>query len=145
MVASAIRPVSPMPPAVAQKMSGSWSALDGQRPERGRLQDQRLDVGGERAVVVVVLAVHVRADGPADRHLAGSRRHHRPEAERHQGPHQPVQADAGLDPGPAPSRSTARIRSRPVVTMTSPAGVLGRVAVAASQAAGDDPAVGRPA
>ena len=102
MVASAIRPVRPIPPAVAQNRSASWSALTVSVPSAGRLQEQGLDVGREGAIMVMVLAVHVGADGSADGHLAGAGRHHGPEAEGHQGSHQPVQADAGLDPGPAP-------------------------------------------
>ena len=58
--------------------------------------------------------------------------------ERHQGAHQPVEADAGLHRGPAPSQiyvedAVEAGRDDHVATC-----VLGGVAVAAAQASGDD-------
>ena len=88
MVASEIEPGEPHAAGRGPEHVAVLLGADGQRPQGGRLEHQGLDVGGEGPVAVVVLAVHVGADGPADGHLPGPRGHHRPQAERHQRPHQ---------------------------------------------------------
>ena len=81
-------PVRPMPPAVAQKRSGSTSGdtVDG---PGGRGQGQLDDVGAEATVDVVVLAVDVGGDGAPDGDLAGARGHR----------HEPAQGNQPLHEG----------------------------------------------
>ena len=86
---------------------------------------------------MVVLAVDVRGDGAPDGYLAGSRRDHGPEAERNHCPHQVVQADTRLDPGPARLHVDVENLVQPGGDDHVAPGILGRVAIAASKAAGD--------
>ena len=73
-VASDDDPVRPMPPAVAQNSSGSSVGPDQMHALAAVCSGQRLDVVGEGAVDVVVLAVDVGRDRAADGHEAGARR-----------------------------------------------------------------------
>ena len=89
---------------------------------------------------MVVLAVDVRADRPANGYLTGAGGHHRPQPERHQGSHQAVQAHAGLDPGPPDRQVDVENPIQAGRVDDLPAGVLSRVTVAAPQAASDEAA-----
>ncbi len=51
----------------------------------------------EAARAVMVLAVDVAGDGPADGDLAGARQHRHPEAERQCRPHQLIEVHTGVD------------------------------------------------
>ena len=61
-----------------------------------RRQRQRLDVGPEGPVAVVVLAVHVGRNQAADGHELRPRNHRRKPSPRHEGPQHVVEPDTGL-------------------------------------------------
>ena len=63
-VSSVMTPVRPMPPAVAQKSSGSSSGHVSGEPV-GVDELEPFDMGPQGAVAVVVLPVHVARDRPA--------------------------------------------------------------------------------
>lgn len=109
----------------------------------GRQQLHGAHVPGEGAGDVVVLAVDVRADRPAHRHIAGPGGDRHEPAQRQQHLHQPVQADPRL----AGHRSGAGVDlAHPVQArgvQDGAARVLRRVAVRPAQAARD--AAARPA
>ena len=65
-------------------------------------------------------------------------RDHRPQPEREQGAHQLVEADAGLDPDPAPGQVDVEDPVEAGRDDHVAAGVLGGVAVTAAEAPGDD-------
>lgn len=95
------------------------------------------DVPGEATADVVVLAVDVGADRPADRDIARAGRHRHEPAQRQQYPHQPVQGDARVaqhDAGGGVDHVDA-VQGRHVEHR--PAGVLRGVPVSPSQAPGD--------
>ena len=114
-------------------------AVRGQRADRAVGGDQvhRQHVVAEAAVAVVVLAVDVGGDRAADRHLPGARQHRHPPAERQRGPHERVQADAGVDDRDARVGVDRGRAGEPGHVEHDAAGVLRRVAVGAAEAAGD--------
>lgn len=82
------------PHAPRRRVEQGRARGDGADPAVGGEQLQREHVPREGPRHVVVLAVDVRADRPADRHIAGAGRHRHEPAERQQHLHQPVQGDA---------------------------------------------------
>ena len=133
-----ITPVRPMPPAVAWN-SGSPGASR-RSVAAGRRELDPLDVLGERAVAVVVLAVDVGREGAAERDEAGPGRDGHEPAVGHQQAHQAVQAEPGLGDH-APALAVERAHGVHALGHEhAPAGVLGGVPVGPPQAARRDAA-----
>ena len=137
-MASVMTPVSPSAPAVPQNSSGSTSGVTVERALR-RVQREGLDVVGEAAVDVVVLAVHVGRDRAADGDLARARGDRHEPAEGDHRAHERVEADAGVDPDDAVLEVDVVEPGERGRVEHGAAGVLGRVAVAAAESAGDQP------
>ena len=137
-----MRPVSPIPPAVAQNRSGSDSG-DTVTVPVGVTRVELGHVLAEAAVDVMVLAVDVGGDGPAHRHVAGAGGDGHEPAERDQALHEGLEADAGADGDLSGDEVGAVDGVEPGGVEDHAPGVLGGVAVAASEAAGDEPPVGR--
>ncbi|MPM11014.1 hypothetical protein SDC9_57352 [bioreactor metagenome] len=121
-------------------------ALRGQleHPAVGDEQLHPQHVVAERPGTVVVLAVHVVADRPAHRHLAGAGQHRDPQAVRQRGPHQRVEADAGVEVDRGAVRIDRVDRRQAGHVDDQAARILGHVTVRTAQAAGQHtaPAVG---
>ncbi len=126
MVASTMTPVSPIPPTVAQNRSARSPGEHSTTLPSASSSARRVDVRPERPVDVVVLAVDVAGDRPADGDEAGPRRDGHEEARGHEDAQQLVEADAAPAPyrgrcrvehdglvGVVCSRSTSRRRSAP--------------------------------
>ena len=111
-VASRIMPVRPMPPTVAQNSSGRRSGPSSTTLPSARSSDRPRDVVAERPVDVMVLAVDVAGDRPADRDEPGAGRDRDEEAARHDQPQQVVDAHARRGSSPLPWRRRARRRAR---------------------------------
>ena len=112
-------PVSPIPPIVAHHSSGSDSGVSSCDRAVGHQHRHRPQVVAERTVDVVVLAVDVAGDRPAERHEAGAGRDRHEEALRHQMAQQVVEADAGVGRH-EPARGVEPDRRRPVVRGARP-------------------------
>ena len=95
------------------------------------------DVVAPRAALVVVLAVDVGGDRSADGHVAGAGGDRHEEAAGHEVAHQRVDAGAGRGPHDAGGRVEVEVAHAGGVDHPA-AGVLGAVAVAPAEAAGDD-------
>ena len=144
-VAVSTAPVSPMPPMVAQKIrSVSPCGVRVRTSPSAISRSNEHDMVAEAALGVVVLAVHVGGDRPADGHLAGARQHRDPQPEREQRPHQRVQAHPGLHRHRG--RLAHRVYGEDAVHLRQvergAARVLRGVAVAAAQAPRHDPTLG---
>ena len=87
----------PIPPTVAQNSSGSRVGPDVDDRAVGEQQRQPVHVAAERAVDVVVLAVDVAGDRPADGDEPGAGGDGHEEAAGHDHPQQVVDADPGAD------------------------------------------------
>ena len=98
------------------------------------------DVLAEGAGRVVVLAVDVRADGPADGDLAGAGQDRDPEAEGDGGLHQLIQRHAAVHVDQGGLRVDGVDAVELLHVDDQAAAVLGGVAVGAAHAAGDDAA-----
>jgi hypothetical protein len=107
----------------------------------GQVEHHRLDVVAEAAVVVVVLAVDVAGDGAAHGDVARARGDRHEEAERHEGPHQRVEADPGGDGDLGAGHVDQPDGVEPRAVDDGAARRLGGVPVAAAEAAGDDVAL----
>ena len=106
-----------------------------------REQVHRHDVLAEAARRVVVLAVDVVGDRPADGHLAGARQHRHPQPEGQRDAHEAVEGDAGVEvdqPGLGVDGVDAVAGGH---VEDEAARVLRGVAVGAPEAAGDDPSL----
>ena len=112
-------------------------ARDRQQLARRRQQREREHVGAEAAVAVVVLAVDVAGDRAPDRHVAGPRRDRGEEAERQRRLREPRDRQAGADPEDAARQVDVVDAAEAVRRQHVAAGVLCRVAVAATEPAGD--------
>ena len=135
----------------AQHGTGQTHAADG-GPEQLcglALRSQRADLAvghqqiegdhmvAEAALSVMVLAVHVGGDRPADRDLAGARQHRNPQTEGQHRPHQQIKADPGLHGhgGRLADGVEGQDPVHPGQIHGGAAGVLGGVAVAAAESA----------
>ena len=136
-VASRMTPVSPMPPTVAQNSSGRRSGPSSTTEPSATQQGQAQHVVAERPLDVVVLAVDVAGDGPADGHEAGARRDRDEEAPGHGHAQQVVQAHPGGD-GHRPGRLVdGGVEDLVLEPQHDPAAVLGRIAVRAPEPSRD--------
>ena len=99
-----------------------------------RVQRERLDVVGEAAVDVVVLAVHVGGERAADGHEPRARRDGHEEAERERGADERVDAHARVDPRNAGVGVDVELVVEGAAVEHGAARVLRRVAVAAPEA-----------
>ncbi len=125
-VASRTIPVSPMPPMVAQNSSGSVAGAIARRRAVGEQHRHRVDVGAERAVDVVVLAVDVARDRTADGDEPGAGR---APARRTRAARCARSSSSRLTPAATvtvPARESSTHRRRVRVAATSAAGVLCR-------------------
>ena len=104
---------------------------------RGQQQAEPGHVLAPRPAAVVVLAVDVGGHRPAHRHLPGPGGDGHEPAPGHEQAHQGVEAGAGLGRDQPRRRVEGHLVELGQVD-DPPAGVLGGVAVAAAQAAGDD-------
>ena len=142
-VARVTTPVSPMPPAVAQKTSGSLGGRHGPRPASGRRGASGRTCSQNAAVAVVVLAVDVRGDRPADRHLARPGRHRDEPALRAPRPRAARRSTRPPRPSTSPlAASIGADAAEPAVVDDRPAGDLRGVPVRATEPPGDHRAAG---
>ena len=109
----------------------------------GQQDVERPHVPGEAARHVVVLAVDVGGDRAADGHLPGAGRNRHEPAGRQPRDHELLQADAGLAGHQAGRRVQVDDPVQPGGRDHHAAIALGRVVVAAAEAAGDHAAGGR--
>ena len=135
-VTSVIMPVSPMPPAVAQKTSGCSLGEHSSGPD-GVREAEPDDVRADGALAVVVLAVDVARDGAPDRDEARPGRHRDEEAPRHDHLQQRVDRAARLDAHDAGRVVELEDPVEPGAVEQRAAGALGGVAVAAPEPSGE--------
>jgi len=120
----------------ARRVVGRPARLQGEDPA---VRDEQLhpgDVIAERPGRVVVLAVDVVPDRAADGDLARPRKHRYPQSERQSGPHELVQAHAGIDHGKGLLCVELVDAVEAAHVQHHAAGVLSAVAVRTAEAAG---------
>jgi len=120
-----------------------WAALD--HAAVGDLEHQAIDETSERAVAVVVLAVHVAGDAAADGHELRPRRHRRKPAPRQEDAQDLGEREPGLagERAPLAVEGDHAVGPRRLEDERAGRGRHGRVTVGSAEPAGQDRAAAR--